>query len=76
MIEFHPLEDSHQRVIQEAHDAGIGILIKKPLASGRIAPEVAIPFCLAQPGVTSLIIGTNSRENFATNCRIAASRFD
>lgn len=76
MIEFHPLEDSHQRVIQEAHDAGVGVLVKKPLASGRIAPEVAIPFCLAQRGVTSLIIGTNSRENFATNCRIAASLFD
>ena len=63
-------------LLQETHDAGIGVLVKKPLASGRIAPEVAIPFCLAQRGVTSLIIGTNSRENFATNCRIAASLFD
>ncbi|MSR42075.1 MAG: aldo/keto reductase [Phycisphaerales bacterium] len=73
MVEFHPLDDSQRAVIEEAHACGVGVLVKKPLASGRIPPEQAIPFCLAQAGVTSIVIGTLSRENFANNCRIAAS---
>ncbi len=70
MLEFHPLDDSHRSVIHEAHERGVAVLVKKPLASGRIAPKDAIPFCLAEAGVTTLIIGTLRCENFAANCRI------
>ncbi len=71
IVEFHPLDDSHRSVIREAHERGVAILVKKPLASGRVPPKEAIPFCLAEPGVTTLVIGTLSRENFAENCRLA-----
>ena len=44
-------------VVLEAHKAGCGVLIKKPLDSGAAAPE-SLRYVAARPGVSSIVIGT------------------
>ncbi|GAB4142659.1 MAG: aldo/keto reductase [Planctomycetaceae bacterium] len=69
MVEYHLEDISHSELLSEAHKAGIGIVVKKGLAAGRIAPHEAIPFVLKNPAVTSLVIGglniNHLRENIA-----------
>ena len=55
-------------VLAECAAAGVGVLIKKPLASGlEKAPEQAIANALALPGITSVVVGTLSCEHLAAN---------
>ena len=58
MVEYHPLDASQGPVIDAAAEMGVGVLVKKGLASGRLRPSEAIPFCLDHPGVTSVVIGS------------------
>jgi aryl-alcohol dehydrogenase-like predicted oxidoreductase len=71
MIEYHPEDRAHEAVIEEAGRKGIAILIKKPLASGRLPPQEAIPFILQRPEVGSLIIGGLNLEHIRENLKIA-----
>ncbi len=71
MVEFHPQDTSHQAVIEEAQQQGIAVLVKKGLGSGRFPPQVAIPFVLNQPGVTSLIVGGLNLDHFRANWQTA-----
>lgn len=48
-----------------AHARGVGVLVKKALASGRLATtpgaaSEAVAFASAQPGATSVIVGTTN----------------
>ena len=70
-------------VVQAAYAAGKGVLVKKGLRSGRVAgPEgvrAALDFVFAQPGVSSVIVGTidpgHLRENAAAvDAAIARAR--
>lgn len=70
-VEFHQDNDSHRPVIQEAHRRGVGVLVKKGLASGRLAAGQAIQWVLGEAGVTSLLIGTLDLRHIEDN--IAAS---
>lgn len=67
MIEFHRDQPSHSGVIAEAEAAGVGVLVKKGLGSGRLAAAEALPFALAPPGVSSVVVGSLSLEHLAEN---------
>ena len=57
----------------EARERGVGIVVKKGLASGRLPPEEAIPFVLAQDAVASMVIGGLNLEHIRSNIEIAGS---
>jgi aryl-alcohol dehydrogenase-like predicted oxidoreductase len=73
MIEHHLNDRSHEEVIRRAHDRGVGVIVKKPLASGRLPPEEALAFVLGYPGVTSAVVGGLDIEHIASNVRAAAA---
>ncbi len=72
MVEYHLDDRSHDAVIAEAAERGIGIVVKKGLASGRLPAESAIRFVLSHPGVATLVIGGLSLDHFREN--LAAAR--
>jgi aryl-alcohol dehydrogenase-like predicted oxidoreductase len=72
MVEFHGEDRSHERVIQEAERSGIGVVVKKGLASGQLPAVEAIRFVLSQPGVNSLIVGSLNAEHLAENVAAAS----
>ncbi len=67
MIEYHHEDRSHEQVIDEAHARGLGVVVKKGLASGRLAAAEAIGFILDHPGVSSLIVGSLDPGHLAEN---------
>jgi len=71
MVEFHAEDTSHAAVIREASRRGLGVLVKKGLASGHLSPDEAIPIVLGQQGVTSLVVGGLNMKHMADNLRIA-----
>lgn len=71
MVEYHALDASMSPILDEAARRGVGVVIKKPLASGRIPPREAIPFALGAPAVASVAIGGLSLERFASHVAIA-----
>ena len=73
MVEFHPEAPEFVGTIAEAHTLGIAVLVKKPLASGRLDPATAIPWILNHPGVTSVVVGGLSLERLRANALIAAT---
>ena len=71
MVEYHMENRSHEAVIRQAADAGVGVVVKKGLASGRLVPDQAIRFVLDNAAVTNMVIGGLSLEHFADNTRVA-----
>ena len=50
---------SQREVVRAAGDRGCGVLIKKPMDSGRAGPET-LPYVADQPGVSSIVVGTTN----------------
>ncbi len=73
MLEYHVHDRSQQPVIAAAHAAGIGIVVKKGLASGKLPAADAIRFVLANPGVSTLLIGSLSVGHMRENLKLARS---
>jgi len=79
MVTYNPAETVEQVVIAHAHQLGKGILIKKALASGHIHKlskgsnpvEKSIHFILAEPGVSSIVIGTLNSQHLDAAVRYA-----
>jgi len=71
MVEYHAEDRVQEPVMAEAHAAGVGVLVKKALASGRLAPEAALRFVLANPGVSSAVVGSLNLAHVLAN--VAAS---
>lgn len=71
MVEYHPLDERQSTVIEAASGEDVGIVIKKGLASGRLAPEVAIPHCLAPDGVASMVVGSLTASHLEDDLAIA-----
>jgi aryl-alcohol dehydrogenase-like predicted oxidoreductase len=67
MVEYHLDDRSHESVIAEAASRDIGVVVKKGLASGRLPAEEAIAFVLANPHVTSLIVGGLNADHMRAN---------
>ena len=71
MVEYHPLDETQRPVLEVAEERGVGVVVKKGLASGRLDPGEALPFCLAAPGVASVVVGSLSLENLHRNLTVA-----
>ena len=71
MVEFHVRDQSYGPVITEAAEAGVGVVVKKGLASGELDPAEAIPFVLSTAGVASLVIGSLGLDHIRANIRLA-----
>jgi len=70
MVEYCYGDTAHLPVIEEAGRRGVGVLVKKGLASGQLPPEEAIPFVIQTSGVSSLVVGGLSLEHIAANVRL------
>jgi aryl-alcohol dehydrogenase-like predicted oxidoreductase len=73
MVEYHVENTLHADVIRRAGAAGVGVLVKKGLASGKLPPPAAIPHTLINVNVCSLIIGGLNLEHFRESCSLAPS---
>lgn len=71
MLEYHPRDTSMAAVMDRCVSQDVAVLVKKPLASGAIAPAEAIPFVLAHPAVTAAVVGSLSIDNLREVARIA-----
>jgi aryl-alcohol dehydrogenase-like predicted oxidoreductase len=70
MVALDREDRSQLPVIEAARRSGVGVLVKKPLASGRDAdPGRALVEALGVPGVTSVVVGTVNVEHWVENCR-------
>ncbi len=67
MIAFNPDYQDEVVLIREAAQKQKGIFIKKAFASGHLAAHKALPFILAEPGVTSVIIGSINADHLRDN---------
>ncbi|MBS0262470.1 MAG: aldo/keto reductase [Planctomycetes bacterium] len=80
MVEYHLQDRSCEEAIATAAQRGLGIIVKKGLASGTLPPEEAIGFVLANPHVAGLVVGglnlAHLQHNvaIATACRPTASQ--
>jgi aryl-alcohol dehydrogenase-like predicted oxidoreductase len=71
MVEYHVEDQSHAGVIAEAAERRIGIVVKKGLASGKLAADDALRFLLGNAGVSSVVIGGLNAEHIAANVGLA-----
>ena len=73
MVEYHLNDRSHEAVIAEAANVGIGVIVKKGLAAGHLPAEEAIRFVLDNRNISSLIVGGLSLEHMQSNIAVAES---
>ena len=67
MVEYHLRDTSHANVIASAATRGVGVVVKKGLASGHLPPAEAIHFVLSNPQVSSVIVGGLSLDHLKAN---------
>ena len=71
MLTYNINDRTNLPVMEEAAAAGVGVIVKKGLASGRTPAAMAIPFVLNQGGVSSLLIGSLSEAHVRDDIAIA-----
>ena len=71
MVEYNLDNRSHEDVMSRAKAQGIGVVVKKGLASGSLNPDESIRFVLDNPTVDTLIIGGLNLEHIRENVGIA-----
>ncbi|MEM1446136.1 MAG: aldo/keto reductase [Planctomycetota bacterium] len=76
MVEFHADDVSHRSVMKQAQQRGVGVMVKKGLASGRHDPAEAVAFLMAEPAVGTAVIGTRCLEHLLDNARVAERCLD
>lgn len=72
MVEYHLNDTSHAQIIQEAAQRGVGVVVKKGLASGHLSAGSAIRFVLGNPNVSSLVVGGLNLKHIRENAALAA----
>jgi aryl-alcohol dehydrogenase-like predicted oxidoreductase len=73
MLEYHPRDASMAPAIAAAGAAGKAVFVKKPLASGHLPPHEAIPWILANPDVTCIVLGGLNAERLRVNAALTVS---
>lgn len=73
MVEYHLNDLSHADVIATAASRGVGVVVKKGLASGHLPPAEALRCVLSNPHVTSVIVGGLSLEHLQENVKAVGS---
>jgi aryl-alcohol dehydrogenase-like predicted oxidoreductase len=76
MVEYHVRDPSHAQVIAAAAATGVGVVVKKGLASGHLPAADAIAHVLGTPGVNSLVIGGLNVDHMRENVRLAQRVID
>jgi aryl-alcohol dehydrogenase-like predicted oxidoreductase len=71
MVNYNALDRESASWITEGADRGVGVLVKKPLASGR-APGSSLREVLGLGGVSAAIVGTTSPDHLRENARWAS----
>ena len=71
MVELHPRETSMLPAVQRAGSEGRAVFVKKPLASGHLAPAEAIPWILRHPEVTCVVVGGLNAERLRATAALA-----
>lgn len=71
MVAYHAGDTSHDAVMRTAHARGIGVLVKKALASGHRSPAEAIPFAASHPAADCIVVGGLNLQHLAENVRLA-----
>jgi aryl-alcohol dehydrogenase-like predicted oxidoreductase len=71
MVEYHLQDRSQQPVIEAAHAAGLGVIVKKGLSAGHLPAGESIRFVLGNTGVSSLVIGSLSLAHMQANLEAA-----
>ena len=74
MVTYSLADPTFTDVIADAARTGVGIIVKKGLSSGRLAPAEGIPFVLDHPGVSSMLIGSLSWPHLRQDLAIAEGR--
>lgn len=73
MVTYHAEDTTHDAVMRRAHEAGVGVLVKKALASGHHPPATAIPLAVRHPAVDSVVVGGLNLDHLQTNAELAAA---
>ena len=71
MVTYNREDPTLEPIIGEAAAAGLPVMVKKGLASGKLDPADAISFVLRNSGVTSLMIGALSVDHMRDNYHAA-----
>ncbi|HMN96309.1 MAG TPA: aldo/keto reductase [Phycisphaerales bacterium] len=71
MVEYHRDARDAEATLAEAHRRGIGTLVKKALASGRLPAEEAISFALANDSVDCVVVGGANLSHLRANAAAA-----
>lgn len=71
MVEYHRQDRAHEPVMAAAHARGVAIVVKKGLASGHDDPAAALAFLLANPAVTSVVVGSLQLAHMSENVAAA-----
>ena len=80
MVALSPVDTEADPAVTLAHERGVGVLVKKGLASGHLGKlggdpvRAAVRFSLDRPGVSSLVIGTANPDHLAQ--AVAAAEAD
>lgn len=67
MVEYHIEDTSQEPVIAEAAEMGIGVIVKKALASGKLPPSEGLEFVLKNPGVATAVVGSLNIDHIRNN---------
>ncbi|MDB5384548.1 MAG: aldo/keto reductase [Planctomycetaceae bacterium] len=67
MVEYHLEDQSQEAVIADAAVSGIGVVVKKALASGKLSPADGLRFVLCNTAVSTAVIGTLNLEHMRSN---------
>ena len=73
MAPFSQQDPSLAEALGKAHDAGLGVMAIKVLASGYLEPAKAFDFVLRQPFIDSLVVGTIDPKHLREAVAIANS---
>jgi aryl-alcohol dehydrogenase-like predicted oxidoreductase len=71
MLELHPRETGMVAAMRRAGAEGRAVFVKKPLASGHLAPAEAIPWILSHAEVTCVVVGGLNAERLRTTAALA-----
>ena len=74
MVEYHLDDRSHEPVITEAADRGVGVIVKKALRSGHLPAANALEFLFhdspVADGITSVMVGSLSGDRMRENAAV------
>jgi aryl-alcohol dehydrogenase-like predicted oxidoreductase len=71
MVEYHLRDRSHEAVMSAAAAAGVGVIVKKGLASGYLPADESVRFVLNNPSVTALLVSSLSLDHLRENVAAA-----